>query len=259
MRIDAHAHLKGDSTEMDMQICNLLSMYKILNIKKALLIPFDEMQKNEIIASIRDKFSDVFYFISLVDFENNMFENFEEQMTYHMEVLRCVGYKIHPRYQGISLTDNRLKSIVEIAGKLGQFVIIDCLPSRGLVRIADTLPLLVDDIAMSCPKTPIIMAHMGGHRVLDALIVAQKNPNVYMDISATIIKYQGSSIMQDIVYCLNKLSDMGKLIFGSDYPTFSPRDTYEILEGLIKQAHLSNVEIEKIMGSNFINIMEMSK
>jgi len=100
-------------------------------------------------------------------------------MEYHMNTLNCVGFKIHPRYQGIPLTDGRIIKVAQIAGKMGMPVIIDCLPSRGSMRISDMLPLLIDEIAMSCSKTPIIMAHMGGHRVLDGLIVAKK-PLMYL-------------------------------------------------------------------------------
>ena len=36
------------------------------------------------------------------------------------------------------------------------------------------MPLLIDEIAMMCPETPRIMAHMGGYRVMDGLAVALK-------------------------------------------------------------------------------------
>ena len=259
MRIDAHVHLQDIEQDMNVQINALQSQYNKLRIEKALLIPSDHTQRNEDVATIRNKFNKLFDLVCLIDFGSTDFSSLEGQMEYYLDTLKCVGFKIHPRYQGISLTDKRIITAVQIAGKMRLPVIIDCLPSRGQIRIMDMLPLLVDEIAMSCPKTPIIMSHMGGHRVLDALIVAIKNPNVFMDVSAVMIKYHGSTIMEDIAYCIAQLVDTGKILFGSDYPAFSPCATYKLLKKIAKKKHLKHYQMENIMGQNLMKIMEKRK
>ena len=80
-----------------------------------------------------------------------------------------------------------------------------------------------------------------------------------MDISAVMKKYKGCTIIQDIAYCISKLSDTGNIIFGSDNPNFSPFDTYKALEKIAKKKHVSRKQIENIMGDNIKKIMELRK
>lgn len=255
MRIDGHLHLDNLLENENLQLTKLYSEYKKIKINRALLIPKDDSQKNSLVSSFCER-NLMFHFVSLIDFDNLGFQSLEDQMRYHSEVYNCVGYKIHPRYQGIKLTDKRILMAVQLAGELRKPVIIDCMSSRSIIPIKCTLPLLIDEIAHECPKTTIIIAHMGGHRVLDAFAVARNNPNVFLDISAVMIKFFDSSVINDVGFVVFQLAKEGKIVFGSDYPIFSPYETFKLLEKIMKKWHIKQRYLEFIMGRNIERIFE---
>ncbi|GAB4342825.1 MAG: hypothetical protein Kow0099_20730 [Candidatus Abyssubacteria bacterium] len=85
-------------------------------------------------------------------------------------------------------------------------------------------PVHVDKVAVDFPEIKIIMAHMGDPWVDEAITVVVKNQNVYVDISA----WQPSFKFAPFVLCqaLTKIKmatgDMRKVLFGTDWPLFTP-------------------------------------
>jgi len=70
------------------------------------------------------------------------------------------------------------------------------------------------------------------------------------------IKYNGSTIINDVALCIDQLANTGKMMFGFDYPMFSPYTTYKLLREIVKKKHLKQKQIEGIMCQNMIRIME---
>jgi predicted TIM-barrel fold metal-dependent hydrolase len=84
-------------------------------------------------------------------------------------------------------------------------------------------PAFVDTIAVDFPEIPIIMAHMGDPWTNEAIAVAIKNPNVYLDISAwePTFKRAPFALFQTLVQA--KMScGIEKILFGTDWPLFTP-------------------------------------
>ncbi|MFX1366730.1 MAG: amidohydrolase family protein [Promethearchaeota archaeon] len=84
-------------------------------------------------------------------------------------------------------------------------------------------PEYVDTVAVDFPKIKIIMAHMGDPWINEAIAVATKNPNVYIDISAwePVFKMAPFAFLQTLVQAKQSCG-IDKILFGSDWPMFTP-------------------------------------
>lgn len=83
-------------------------------------------------------------------------------------------------------------------------------------------PIYVDTIAVDFPDINFIMAHMGDPFTNQALAVAGKNPNVYIDISAwePVFKFSPPAFVQTL-YQAKMTCGIEKILFGSDWPLFT--------------------------------------
>ncbi len=101
--------------------------------------------------------------------------------------------------------------------------------------IQQNQPLIFDDIARKHPKLKICLAHMGWPWLWDAVAVAIRNPNVYLDTAGT---YAGTPVehMRQIASIIstrvieNSLGD--KLMFGSDYPRIEMNKMFNAISTL---------------------------
>ena len=88
-------------------------------------------------------------------------------------------------------------------------------------------PALLDELALRHPKLTIVVAHMGHPWFEDAIAVVRRHPNVWADVSALIgrrwLLY--NALVQAMEYRVDH-----KLLFGTDWPFFSARET---IDGLL--------------------------
>ncbi|WP_127144518.1 amidohydrolase family protein [Pelagibacterium montanilacus] len=92
-------------------------------------------------------------------------------------------------------------------------------------------PLVLDQVARRFPDLKQIIAHMGHPWQRDTVQVLRKNPNVYADISGVWTR------PMDGYLALVNAQEWGcvhKLLFGSDYPLWTPQETIEGLRRLTK-------------------------
>lgn len=127
-------------------------------------------------------------------------------------------------------------------------------------------PMYVDTVAVDFPNINIIMAHMGDPWVNEAIAVAAKNPNVYLDISGLEPFFKNAPLVffQNIFEA--KMScGIEKILFGSDWPLFTPiLSLQEYIEGIKKMKvpppmklmgvpEFTTEELNKILGDNATN------
>ena len=85
-------------------------------------------------------------------------------------------------------------------------------------------PLLVDEIAQAFPDLKYIMAHMSHPWQRDCAVVLRKHPNVYADISGVWVRpWQGWEALIGMI----EWGVADKLLFGSDFPLWTPREALE--------------------------------
>lgn len=146
-----------------------------------------------------------------------------EKIVFRLRKIKIKGYygiKLHPRIGQFSIVDERLPVVINEANKLGLIVLLctyfysnkQSLRINNLENLSDML-LNVDE------DSKVVLLHGGGVRLLDCMEITRAFPNVLLDISLTLCKYEGCSLDQDIAY-LFKLFDR-RVCVGSDHPEIS--------------------------------------
>lgn len=131
-------------------------------------------------------------------------------------------------------------------------------------------PMYVDTVAVDFPDINIIMAHMGDPWVNEGITVATKNPNVYLDISGLepIFRNAPFAFFQNLLEA--KMScGIDKILFGSDWPLFSPLvSLQEYVEGIKKMKlpppikmmgmpDFTTEESDRILGGNAQKLLDL--
>lgn len=124
------------------------------------------------------------------------------------------GIKIHPYIQKIREDDYHiLNKLVDSANDRGMKLFIDCYcntynPYNG-IKIAYDISSRSD--------IDIILCHMGGTRICDAIDLARSRENIFLETSFTMSRWKNSSKEVDIGLALNLFHDK-KIVYGSDSP-----------------------------------------
>ena len=115
-------------------------------------------------------------------------------------------------------------------------------------------PLIYDDIARKHPKLKICLAHMGWPWLWDAVTVAIRNPNVYLDTTGTYAGSPVEHVRQFIATLSSRVIEnvLGeRLMFGSDFPRIEMNKMFDAVAALpIRRETLS-----AILGGNALSFL----
>ncbi len=163
------------------------------------------------------------------------------------------GLKLHPRLQKFQPDEPAVISLCKYAGELNVPVLLDAFPDgTGLMQGFN--PLAYAKLAKDCPDTRFIWAHMGGHHVIDFMMLAKRLENVYFDCSYSLLYFRGSSIPQNMVYAMNSMR-FERIFYGSDYPDRSIKESVELSLDVLNQYGVNDEQQEKLLYSNFKDFM----
>lgn len=118
-----------------------------------------------------------------------------------------------------------------------------------------------DNLKLACfiadliSKTPIVIIHSGGYRIMEAALLAMDKPNVYLDTSFSLPFYLGSSLEQDYVFAYRKIG-LNRIVFGSDHPYHEYAESQDQHLAFFERHGFSSEEIENIFYHNAINLLE---
>ena len=131
------------------------------------------------------------------------------------------GITFHSYLQEIQPSDYPM--VVEIAryaNSRGMFT--GLCTAFGSKKIYDfqSLPLAVEILKQV--SGPIVLYHSGGARILEALLLCEMWPNLYLETSFSLSYWLNSSIELDIAFSIKKLG-AHRFMFGSDSPFLSLR------------------------------------
>jgi predicted TIM-barrel fold metal-dependent hydrolase len=127
------------------------------------------------------------------------------------------GFKIHPRVQGIRVTDSIVRDVLSWASERALTVLFDVFPYGPDMADLRLHPLAYHTLAQEMPNLTMVLAHAGGYKVLEAFLVAKTNPRVFLDVSFTPVYFKGSSAADDIPFLCQRLPE-GRVLYGSDFP-----------------------------------------
>lgn len=184
-------------------------------------------------------------FTTLIDFRDKKASNHIE-IAYDQGVR---GLKFHSYVQKID--DRYFNTIVSLSKKaedLGMFIAIDASYGSLDMYKCDNLKL-VSEIARVVKKAPLIILHSGGARVLEAMLLADSQKNIYLESSFSINYYKGSSIEVDFAFAYKKLGPH-KILYGSDCPYIGIDENIDFTLEYLQQHNFSSSDIDQIMFHN---------
>ncbi|MGK5093308.1 amidohydrolase family protein [Deltaproteobacteria bacterium TL4] len=163
------------------------------------------------------------------------------------------GIKLHPRLHQYSVEHPACIEAVQLAGVLGLPVMI-CGFMDWLNLKLNNSPEAYGRLAELASQTRIALGHAGGHRILDCLMIAKACPNLYLDLSFSLLYFRQSHLPQDIGYAIQSLK--GKRIFwGSDYPDRSYHQTIQMSLDMIQTMNLENSIQQLVFRDNILKFL----
>lgn len=159
------------------------------------------------------------------------------------------GIKFHSYLQKIKEEDFAV--IIELcryAENLGMFICFDT--SYGTINLYkyDNLRLATE-VASEIKKAPIILLHSGGARVIEAMLIADMQENIYLETSLTLPFYDGSNLWKDLAYTYRKLN-CDRVLYATDFPYITLERSLEAHTKFFTEFNFSSEEIDKIMFQN---------
>lgn len=135
----------------------------------------------------------------------------------------------------------------KIADKLGLFITVCC--TYGSKHIYEINNLTLAKLIAENVNTTVVMAHAGGARVLDAMSIALDIDNIMMDLAFSLSFWEGSSVMQDIAFCIKKVG-ADRILFGSDGPHLNVKQTIDVAKDFFNQYNFSDLDKENMFYKN---------
>ena len=135
------------------------------------------------------------------------------------------GFKFHPTVQDFLPYDRMAWPIYEVINEYklpavfhsGHSGIGSGMRCGGGLRLQNSNPMLLEDVAIDFPDIQIVVAHPSWPWQDEALSLALHKPNVWIDLSGWSPKYFPAQLVQ---YANTLLKD--RMLFGSDYPLITP-------------------------------------
>jgi len=138
------------------------------------------------------------------------------------QISRCgyVGIKLHPTFSGIDLRSKGLREVLCEAGSRSLPVLLCTFLHRQTYHGMPCSYLDFGPLLRSLPETSkVILIHGGDVNLLGLMEISRPYPNVLLDLSFTLCRYEGSSVDLDIRYLFQNFDQ--RICVGSDNPQFS--------------------------------------
>lgn len=140
------------------------------------------------------------------------------------------GIKLYPTSALFDPADERFDPLYERATTAGLVLMWHqgATPNPA-GKLAYSLPFSIDEVARRHPALTQVIAHMAHPWQREAIVVVRKNPRVFTDVSATWAR------PTDGFPALVRAQEWGvvdKLVFGSDYPHWTPGEAVAALRSL---------------------------
>lgn len=163
-------------------------------------------------------------------------------------------FKVHPRFSNLSLSI--CIDVIEYLASSKFFVQVCCYPydeyngsnyrinNKGYSNLLESLCRISNKYC-----SYICLMHGFGTQILNAHNVVRHNKYLLLDLSMTMMKYEGSSIDMDISFLFRKFDR--RIVIGSDYPEWT---YHEFLKRTLKFA--DGIEINKRDNITHLNLLQ---
>jgi predicted TIM-barrel fold metal-dependent hydrolase len=165
---------------------------------------------------------------------------------------KSIGIKLHPRLRKFPLNNKYVYKIIERISGLNLIVTVCSFWDGTWNKFGLNISQFAD-LADAYPEQKFIWAHSGGHKVLDFMLMARRRKNVFLDTSFTQHYFYGSSVLSDLTYSIDSLSN--RFLFGSDFENRNYRHTLDSVINRYNSLGLSAENLHKLMYSNYENLL----
>ncbi|MBE8398960.1 amidohydrolase family protein [Leptospira borgpetersenii] len=156
------------------------------------------------------------------------------------------------------ITDSDFDSVLKVCKFAEKHNLIICIDgSYGTTKMFE-----YDNIELACfiaeqiSKTPIVIVHSGGRRILEAMLLALSNSNVWLDTSFSLPYYIGSSVELDFAFAYKKVG-CNRVLFGTDNPYCSFDEALKLHLEFFERHRFTESQISDIMYNNSISLFHL--
>ena len=167
-----------------------------------------------------------------------------------IKTLGFQGLKIHPRTFNKTLENLDLDKIFFYSNKYDLRVLL-CTYFNNIPKYfySSDPKYIFQKNYKKYPNLKILLMHGGCERIMEFAEMSRFSKNLYLDLSLTLMKYDKSSVDNDLKYLFNNFDQ--KIVLGSDYPEVN----YNLFVKKIKNfsKNLDNLKKQKIFYKNIYN------
>jgi predicted TIM-barrel fold metal-dependent hydrolase len=239
MIIDSHTHVQRVSGFWDSPPERIISLMDEAGIDKAIIMPYSDEQ--ELVEYMRDcvlQYPD--RLIAYARLNPAEGKSAQDILIKSVKEWGIKGLKLHPVGNFVHPSSSLSVDLIKVASQLK----IPTLFHSGDEEL--TLPLQIAAAAEILPEAIIIMGHMGGYfHTEDAILAAEKFPNIYLETSA--MPYP--EVIREAVSRIGA----NRVLFASDGPGCPP--DLELIK--IEKANLTSSDKDLILSGNISNLLNL--
>ncbi len=251
MIIDSHVHLDVYTDKMispAKRISNLKEIMKKSKISKSIVlsdIEHNSLPIDDLLVLLKNE-KDIFLVggIKVTNISDKDIKKLRELIINK----KIIGIKLYPGYEEFYPNDSRCNKVYDLCEEFNIPVIFHSGDTLGTGKgIKYSKPEHIDEVAVKRPNLKIIIAHMGNPWINDAMVILNRNKNVYADISGlvprTFDSYWKKYYEAEIIKVLKWCSGENKLIFGTDWPFWEESMYLNLTKEYVK--FVNNLKISK--------------
>src|ERR1700722_19233020 len=164
-----------------------------------------------------------------------------EEVKIAKNELHLRGITISPANQDFHPSDSRAMRVYAEAERLGMPVLIHPVGQyTEQSKLEYARPYLLDEIARTFPRLPIIIAQLGQPWIEETICLLGKHENVFADVSGMLSRpWQAYGALVSA----HQSGVIEKLLFGSDFPYTSANECIEALYSINQIAQGTNLPV----------------
>lgn len=167
------------------------------------------------------------------------------------------GVVFHPYLQDIG--PGKIPVMVDLARRASDAgLLVGVCTAYGGRKIFDIDPLKAAVAVAEAVTTPVFFNHAGGARILDALLIADAFPQVYLETSFSLSYWTGSSIESDMAFAMRKLG-RGRWVFGSDAPFVDQQRAIHDHLAFFDRHGFTAAERDEVMGGTMAQLLGLGE
>ncbi len=102
---------------------------------------------------------------------------------------------------------------------------------------------------------PVVLYHAGGAKVLEAMLLCEMWPNLYLETSFSLSYWAGSSVESDLAFAIRKIG-AERVLFGSDAPFVPVAKAIADHEGFFEKFGFSSAQRDAVMAGTAAELLD---